>query len=95
MLGGYVQTISVRVLIKKLKGAPYIVGVFPSKQAMLRLIGAICVGQNEEWYVSTHFMGKRSLLFEERIESPLCAQETIEQLLQVIDSDFKACREVA
>ena len=62
---------------------------------MLRLIGAICVDQNEEWYVSTHFMDKHSLLFEERIESPLCAPEAIEQLLQVIDSDFKACREVA
>jgi len=34
-----------------------------TKQAMLRLVGAVCIDQNEEWFVATHFMDKRSLLF--------------------------------
>ena len=66
-----------------------------TKQAMLRLVGAVCIDQNEEWFVATHFMDKRSLLFEECPKRESCTQETINHLLQVIDSDFKVCREVA
>ena len=83
-------------LNKEIKKRTRVVGVFPSKQAMLRLVGAVCIDQNEEWwFVATHFMDKRSLLFEETPKRESCTQETINHLLQVIDSDFKVCREVA
>ena len=82
-------------LNKEIKKRTRVVGVFPSKQAMLRLVGAVCINQNEEWFVATHFMDKRSLLFEEPPKKGSCTQETINHLLQVIDSDFKVCREVA
>lgn len=39
----YLQTISVNVLIKNNKKRSCVVDVFPSKQAMLCLIGAICL----------------------------------------------------
>ena len=58
-------------------------------------IGVVCINQNEEWFVATHFMDKRSLLFEELPQRESCTQETIDHLLQVIDSDFKVCKEVA
>ncbi|MBF0921078.1 MAG: transposase, partial [Atopobium sp.] len=82
-------------LNKEIKKRTRVVGVFPSKQAMLRLVGAVCINQNEEWFVATHFMDKRSLLFEECPKRESCTQETIDHLLQVIDSDFNACKEVA
>ena len=66
-----------------------------TKQAIPRLVGAVCIDQNEEWFVATHFMDKRSLLFEETPKKGSCTQETINHLLQVIDSDFKVCKEVA
>lgn len=82
-------------LNKEIKKRTRVVGVFPLKQAMLRLVGAVCINQNEEWFVATHFMDKHSLLFEERPKRESCTQETIDHLLQVIDSDFNACKEVA
>ena len=39
-------------LNKEIKKRTRVVGVFPLKQAMLRLVGAVCINQNEEWFVA-------------------------------------------
>ncbi len=42
---------------------------------MLRLVGAVCIDQNEEWFVSHHFMDKR----------PLCEEPPEERVMYTRD----------
>ena len=45
------------------------VGIFPSEQSILRLIGAVLLEQNDEWQLQHRYMGVE--VMAERLSPPL------------------------
>jgi transposase-like protein len=48
-------------LNKELKRRSAVVGIFPHRAAVLRLLGALLMEQNDEWLVGRHYFSETSM----------------------------------
>jgi transposase-like protein len=59
-------------LNKELKRRSAVVGIFPNREAVLRLLGALLAEQNDEWLVQRHYFSEASM---RRLVEPLTEPE--------------------
>lgn len=71
------------------------VQVFPSVESLVRLVGAVCCEQNDEWASATNFIDARSLAHPAAGEPGRVAEEDERRVLRLVEEAFDRGRRAA
>ena len=80
----------------EMKRRARVVQVFPSVEALVRLVGAVCCDQDDAWVAASNFMDRRSLARGyEPAARPPATRGDVERALALVEGAFDRKRRAA